>query len=168
MTQIYRCWRCDQLYLKPVNAGLLRCPVSVEVHGEVYCQPHWDPVSDRDILIAIFERIIKMPDLTELQTTITSLTQLITDFRPVMQTSMDLSQVVIGKLEELARQIAALSPTQDAIDALKASAAAALAEIQSDKDKLVSVNQAYTDELNKLTPPPATPPAPVPAVPSQP
>lgn len=146
---------CGETYI--VTSAARLCP---QPEGKLaYCQPHWEEVTDRDILIAIYERICKMPDLSELQSTISSLTSALADMQPVIQANTDLSLTVISKLEELAATIASLEPTQAAIDALKVSAAAALASVQSDKAAVVAVNQAYTDELNKLSPAPA-PPAP--------
>lgn len=141
-----RCWKCGRDLLFGENL-LLVCTRQFS-NMDVHCEVHWDGVSDRGTM-----PVSVMSNLAELQTTMSSLVTLLTNLQPVMQTSTDLSQTVIGKLEELTAQIATLTPTQEAIDALQTAAAQALESVRADKDALVAVNQAYVAELGKLTPP---------------
>lgn len=149
---IERCWRCDELYV--ASSGVRVCPKAREVQGtEAYCQSHWEPVSDRQLMDAIYAKICTMPDLAELQSVVLGMASALSDFQPVVQANVDLSIQVIAKLDELSARIAALEPTQQAIDELAAVASAALDTIHMDKAAVVAVNQAYNAELAKIAPP---------------
>lgn len=93
-----------------------------------------------------------MPDLSILQGTVETLTAIASDIRSVVQTNTDINIQVIGTLERLVAQLAALEPTQEAIDALTVQLSTAILSLQVSKDRIVEQNGLLQTELVRIDP----------------
>ncbi len=100
-----------------------------------------------------------MPTFAQLQQTITQQNQVLAAFQPVLQASLDLTGVAVAKLEELFLLVKGLqgqTPTQEQIDELATSVAAAKDTITGDIESVNTRNAAMQAELEKINAPPTT------------
>lgn len=93
-----------------------------------------------------------MSDISGLQGSITALTQVASDIRSVVQTNIDINIQVIGMLERLAAQLAAMEPTQEAVDRLTVEVATAVLSLQTSKDRIVEQNGLLQTEMVRIDP----------------
>lgn len=98
-----------------------------------------------------------MIDITALQADHAALTTLVTQFGPVLQANTDIVGRAVGVIEQLLTQIGGTGPTQADIDALHASATAALATLQADVAAVNATNATLQTEVTKATTPVTTP-----------
>ncbi len=97
-------------------------------------------------------------DITQLQADMAALTTTVAAFAPVLRANTDIANRAVGVIEQLVAQIGSTGPSQGDIDALHASAGAALAGLQADIMVVNSTNATLQTEVDKVAPPVAAPP----------
>ncbi len=96
-----------------------------------------------------------MTDISKLQADHAALTALVEQIGPVVRANTDIVGRAVGAIEQLLAQIGSTGPTQAEIDALHASATAALTGLQADLAEVNASNATLQTEIGKVTPPPA-------------
>lgn len=103
-----------------------------------------------------------MIDITALHADHAALTAIVGQFGPVLQANTDIAGRAVGLIEQLLTQLGAGGATQADIDALHASATAALAILQADVAAVNATNATLQTEISKAaTTPPRRRPDPV-------
>ncbi len=94
-----------------------------------------------------------MLDISALQADHAALTAIVAQFSPVLQANTDIAGRAVAVVEQLLAQIGGAGPTQADIDALHASATAALTTLQADVTAVNATNAALQTEIGKVAPP---------------
>lgn len=143
--------------VKLIDGGFdIRCP-GYHV-GVLPWRRMWNPFRRRRAgnLDLVLERLdIIMSDITALQADMAALTTVISQFGPVLRANTDIAGRAVAAIETLLSQIGSTGPSQADIDALHASAAAALASLQDDVAQVNATNATLQTEIGKAAPTPA-------------
>lgn len=121
--------------------------------------------SDRELLVQLLllvdagftdlrERISTMSaQVDALQSTVTDLRAAVAALKPLLDTSVDLGNRAIAKLEELSQQITAAQGDADAIARITADIGTTVADLRADQAEVTAGNASVQAELDKVTPP---------------